>query len=489
MVNIDYAVGMSRRTAQETRELTVAIVGGGASGTLLAVQLLRQSAVSRIPLRIWLIDEHGRHGRGQAYATYHPWHLLNATAGRMSALPGEPQHLVAWASASASVPGQVTGETFLPRGSYGRYLLETLAAAQREARPTARLLRITSAVNAIRPRSRLRGARLLTSYGPLDADVIVLATGNAPAALPFDAPETAAVITDPWGPGALDQVTSGSGASHVVILGTGLTMADVALSISSARPGTTVHAISRHGLLPHVHPGDAQGPARSFWLPAISESAGPVRLTDLLWQIRQEISARPDSWHRVLEGLRPHVPALWSRMPDNDKRAFLRHIARYWEVHRHLMPPATAARLSAMRQTGQLIVHRGQVLAVHQRAGRLAVIIDNASDRTELDSDWLINAGGGTTDITVAASPLLRDLFSRGLARPDALRLGIDTDAAGTVLGADGRPSPFLHALGPPLRGLWYETTAIPEIRNQAAALAVQITKTNATRRYPRSAA
>jgi uncharacterized NAD(P)/FAD-binding protein YdhS len=480
---------MHRRDSQERRELTIAIVGGGASGTLLAVQLLRQSADSRTPLRIWLIDEHGRHGRGQAYATQHPSHLLNATAGRMSALPCAPQHLVAWATASAAGPGHVSQATFLPRGIYGRYLLETLAAAQRAAPPSSRLTWMTSAVTAIRPLARPGGARLYTSYGPLDADVIVLATGNVPAALPFDAPQTSAVITDPWRPAALDQVTSGSGSCRVVVVGTGLTMADVAIAITSARPGSIVHAVSRHGLLPRVHPGDTQGPRSSFWLPVLSPESGPVRLTDLLWQVRQEISASPDRWHQVMEGLRPHVPSLWSRMPDDDRRAFLRHVARYWDVHRHLMPPATAARITALRQSGQLVLHHGQVLAARHRAGRLTVLADTAGNRTELDADWLINGSGGTTDITATASPLLRDLFSRGLARPDPLRLGIETNPAGTVLGADGRPSTFLHALGPPLRGLWYETTAIPEIRNQAAALAEHIATTVGVSRSSGSAA
>ncbi len=480
---------MGRQDPQEDRELTVAIVGGGASGTLLAVSLLGQSARNQLPLRVWLIDEHGRHGRGLAYATLYPEHLMNATAGRMSALPNEPQHLVAWASTSEAVPGGVSRATFLPRQVYGRYLLETLAAAQRAALPDARLTLMTSAVTAVRPRSRRRSARLHTDYGSLDADVVVLATGNVPAALPFDAPDIDAVVTDPWRPEALDQVTRGSGACRVVIVGTGLTMVDLATAITRARPGSIVHAVSRHGLLPRVHPGDAEGRGKAFWLPAVSQGAAPVRLTDLLWQVRQEISARPDSWHEVIEGLRPYVPRLWSQLPDADRRAFLRHIARYWEVHRHLMPPATAARISALRQTGQLVVHQGNVLAACSRTGRLTILADTAGHPAELDADWLINGSGGTTDITAAASPLLQDLFSTGMARPDPLRLGIDTDPAGTVLGADGRPSRFLHALGPPLRGLWYETTAIPEIRSQAAALAEHITKIHMARRYPGSAA
>ena len=99
-----------------------------------------------------------------------------------------------------------------------------------------------------------------------------------------------------------------------------------------------------------------------------------------------------------------------------------------------------------------------------------------AGASTEHEAGWLVNATGPDADITRTGDPLLRDLFGRGLARPDPLRLGLDATPGGAVLDAAGRPSGTLFTLGPPLRGLWYETTAIPEIRTQAAALALRLT-------------
>jgi uncharacterized NAD(P)/FAD-binding protein YdhS len=469
--------------------LEVAVVGGGASGTLASVQLLRQAAAASVPLRVWLIDQDGRHGLGQAYSTTHADHLLNAVAAKMSALPGEPDHLLDWAR--DEVAGPVGPAAFLPRRVYGRYLRDTLAQAERAARPTARLTRITAEVTAIRPAAGPRAATLSLSDGELGADVVILATGNVPARLPFGVPESDRIITAPWLPGALDGILGEPGDS-VVVIGTGLTMLDLAIQITAAKPAARVLAVSRHGMLPRPHPGDAPDAARPAWLPAFSGTTGTVRLTDLTRQVRSAVAANPAGWHAVMEDLRPCVPGLWRAMPDRDRQVFLRSLARYWEVHRHLMPPATASRIAALRQTGQLTLHRGRVTSVRPptgRPGQLSVLIDAGHGTVELETDWLVNGIGGTTDVRATASPLLRDLFATGLAQPDSLGLGIDATARGEVISPDGRPAGFLYALGPPLRGLWYETTAIPEIAGQAAALGAQVIAGRPAVRRPGSAA
>jgi uncharacterized NAD(P)/FAD-binding protein YdhS len=115
-------------------------------------------------------------------------------------------------------------------------------------------------------------------------------------------------------------------------------------------------------------------------------------------------------------------------------------------------------------------------MAVTRARGGLRVRIDAAGTSTVYRAGWLVNATGPAADITRAGDPLLRDLIGRGLARPDPLRLGIDASPSGAVIDAAGRPSSTLFTLGPPLRGLRYETTAIPEIRVQAAALALRLT-------------
>jgi uncharacterized NAD(P)/FAD-binding protein YdhS len=162
----------------------------------------------------------------------------------------------------------------------------------------------------------------------------------------------------------------------------------------------------------------------------------------------------------------------WRRLSVPDQRLFLRHVARYWEVHRHRVPPATAQRVDQLRSAGRLSVLRGRVIAVADRPTGLCVRIEQGAQVTEIAAGWLINATGPAADVTATTDPLLRGLVDSGLARPDSLRLGFEADARGALLDVSGMPSDILVALGPPLRGQLYETTAIPEIRDQAAVLA-----------------
>ncbi len=451
----------------------VAIVGGGASGALTALQLLRQAARHRLALHIALIDRHDRHGLGQAYSTVSDAHLLNTIAGQMSALPDDPDHLIRWAG--------VAKETFLPRWIYGRYLRDALAEAEAQAPPGARLARIradiTSVVRRDRPDGvrldggRLDGVRLDGPDGWLDADLAVLAIGNLPGGLPFAAPVSHRVIGDPWYPGALDVVTDGE---PVLIVGTGLTMIDLATTISEQSPGSVIYAVSRHGLLPRPHPS-VPACGRSVSLPAVSADACPVRLAALMSDVRTAVAADPQRWPEVMAAIRHRSPALWRDLTDSDKRLFLRRLARYWEVHRHLVPPATMRTIDALAASGRLRVLTGRVTEAVAADGRFRVGIVRDSASREVSAGWIISASGAPADIADTRDPLLAGLFASGLARPDPLRLGLDATPEGAVIDQSGRASDTLLTLGPPLRGILYETTAIPEIRTQAAELANRI--------------
>jgi uncharacterized NAD(P)/FAD-binding protein YdhS len=462
------------------RAAVVAVIGGGASGTLAAAYLLRAAAAARVPLRVALIDRHGRHGLGQAYGTAHPAHLLNSPVGRMSAVAHDPGHLARWAAANG-----IEHEGFLPRAAFGRYLRELLADAERAAGPAATVSRISSDVVGLTDCGLHRRLRLhLAADGRIDADAAVLATGNQRPALPCPAPASPRYVADPWVPGALDGVCDGS---PVLVLGTGLTMMDVAIAVTGAHPGAVVHAVSRHALLPREHRCPPSDTARRPVLQALGDS--PVGLAGLIRCVRTAAAEAPDDWQAVVDAVRPHIPRLWQLLSPGDKRLFLRHAARYWEVHRHRVPPATARRIERLRSLGRLSVLRGRVVAVSEQREGLRVRIEQDAGAAEVTAGWLVNATGPGADVTAAPDPLWRGLLDGGLARPDPLRLGIEADAGGAVLDASGAPSDVLFTLGPPLRGQLYETTAFPEIRDQAAVLAGRLIAAVSSRSAPGSAA
>lgn len=439
---------------------TVVIVGGGASGALTAIHLLRLARTSGTPVAITLLDQHGRHALGQAYATTDPHHLLNTRADRMSALDGEPDHLLTWARSAGM---DVHGSSYLPRAIYGRYLREVLTAA--EDPPVRPLHRVTATAVALDGDHVVR----LADGRRIAADAVVLALGNrSPAPVPGLTAHPR-YIADPWAGGALAGIDDGA---PVLVLGTGLTMVDVALTVTRAHPGTVVYALSRHALLPRPH---LSVPAQPIPVPVPS---GSLRVADLLATVRRAVQESGD-WHGVMEGLRPHVQTLWRRLGPDERRLFLRRVARYWEIHRHRIPPASAAAIADLRARGRLRLLRGNLVQADPAADGLRIRADLDGTMTRLDVGWLVNATGPGADVT--SDPFLANLITAGVARPDILRLGLDAGPDGAVLDAAGRPSERLFALGPLLRGTLYETTAVPEIRAQAAALAPRLVEVAAS--------
>jgi uncharacterized NAD(P)/FAD-binding protein YdhS len=279
-------------------------------------------------------------------------------------------------------------------------------------------------------------------------------------------------VADPWAPGALDGTGDGR---PVIIVGTGLTMLDLAMTVTDAHPATVVHAVSRHALLPREHRG-APAPGQAPAPPLAGLADGPLRLAALVRQVRRAAAAHPGDWQDVIDVLRPQIPSLWQRLPAADQRLFLRRYARYWEVHRHRVPPVTAARIAGLRAAGRLTVRPGQIVAAGGGPDGVRVSVAHDGAVTVLEGGWLINGTGPAADVTAAADPLVRDLLATGLARPDQLRLGLDANPCGAVIDAAGRPGDRLFALGPPLRGTRYETTAVAEIACQAESLARHLT-------------
>lgn len=454
----------------------IAVVGGGASGTLTAVHLLRRLRGTTRAAQILLIDRDSRHGTGVAYSTVDGAHLLNSPLGRMSAVAGDPEHLRRWMTrlrGTSPDPGE-----FLPRALFGRYLRETLAEAEWTT-PHCRVRRVTAEVRGLRPTGH--GYTLEFAHGrSVSADLVVLATGNPPNRPLAVHGRPHRHIRDPWAPGALERLLAlPTGDGPVLVVGTGLTMVDLVLSLTGRAGGPPVLALSRHGLLPRAHPDPLPRP-RPTPLPP-----GPPTLAGLLRAVRTQIEADPPGWAGVVDGLRPLVPDLWAGLTEPERRRFLALLARTWEIHRHRMAPPVAAAIAAAQRNGRLTVQRGELVGAEARTDGVDVVIRRQGRLIRRSVPVLVNATGPDGDLVSTSDPLLRRSHAAGVLRPDRLRLGLDTDAHGRVRDAAGRPAERLFTLGPPLRGLHYESTAVPEIRDQAARLATTVTAALDTLIFP----
>jgi len=431
----------------------VAIVGGGACGTLVAVQLLRHA---RGPWRIALVERSGALARGLAYGPAESCHLLNVPAAGMSALPDDPGHFVRWSRAAP--------DAFVPRTVYGAYLEALLVEAHARAAPGISLqLLCGEAVSATVEDGAVRIA--LLEGGEIQARAAVLALGNlsgADLAVPDGGLyESGLYRRSPWERGALDGVPP---EAEVLLLGSGLTMVDAALALQRRGHRGTIHALSRHGLLPRVH-GDASGPAR----PRIG--ANGVR--GLLRALRAATRQGGD-WRPAFDALRPVTQRIWSRLSDAERRRFLRHLRAHWEVHRHRMAPEAGAAIARLRARGHLLVHAGRMQSFAIAGGSAVALYRPRGERRprELRAARVVNCTGPASSLAGARHPLVGSLLAQGLARPDALGMGFSTDRDGALLGgARG----LLFTLGSLRRGELWESTSIPELRSQARTVAERL--------------
>ncbi|MEU0438143.1 FAD/NAD(P)-binding protein [Streptomyces sp. NPDC006290] len=451
----------------------VAVVGAGAAGSLTAVQLMRQADRLGQTVGIWLIDPAGRTGPGVAYGTSDPRHLLNVPAGRMSAFPDDPGHFLRWLTDRN--PHAAPGD-FVPRQVYGQYLTDIVERTA-DACGHARLHRVRDEVVAVREQGSGPALRL-AGGGELQVDAAVLALGSLAPAQDWAGAElrgSGRFVADPWAPGALE---GPAGQGDVLLVGTGLTMVDLAATL--ARPDRVVYAVSRHGLLPQEHLPSAAPPAE-----APPDLDGTRGLDALRRSVRQHLSATRRAcgdWRPALDGLRPLTAALWQQLPAADRARFLDEDLRTWEVHRHRMAPATAATLRGLLTSGLLRTGAGKVAGAVPVDGAVEVAL---SDGTRLRVGAVVNCTGARTGPRATMDPLVRSVLERGYGRTGPAGLGLDTAGDGRLVPAAGAPALRLWTIGAARRGNLLETTAVPEIRAQAAEVAGNLLDVLTDRRTP----
>ena len=234
---------------------TVAVIGGGFSGLMTALHLLELPDGPRVRL----VERRAGVGRGAAYAARSAEHLLNVRASNMSAWPDTPGHFTAWLADKSEQP--IAG--FVSRARYGAYLQDLLKARTQNGE-AGRFLLDADAATGLKPSGDGWTVRMAMGRA-LSADAVVLSIGNLPPhpppALDAAAADHPAYVADPWSD-ALDRVPD---EGLAVLLGTSLTMVDVALRLARERPGLKLLAVSRRGLLPRRH--HAFGPDPSPWRP------------------------------------------------------------------------------------------------------------------------------------------------------------------------------------------------------------------------------
>ena len=438
-----------------TQRAQVAIIGAGFSGTMAAVQLARRG------IDIVLVGRGTQAGMGVAYSTEDAAHLLNIPAAKMSAWPDRPDDFVDAIAEEGFGP-----EDYVPRMLFGRYLRRIL---DESAVPLVEREAVAVARSADGWTVRLDDGRTI------EAAALVLALGNQPPdALLFarELPERL-FANDPWGAAGQEAIAAAvasaavkAGGGDVLVVGSGLSMIDVALSLDAAGHKGKLVAVSRRGQMPRVsRPLRREVPS--------SDSAPSGSLAELWHWVRQRTNVI--EWRDAVDSVRPRTHELWQSLSEIDQRRFMRHARPWWDVHRHRIAPQAGAIVERMINSGRMEVIGGRIRSLREMDGGIeAVLRRRGAPDADAPRQFAvgINCTGPLHAIRHTSDGVLRSLLDSGLAAPDRLGIGLAVDDEVRVIGAER-----LWAMGTLGKARYWEIIAVPDIRVQAEMVADAIAR------------
>ena len=454
----------------------IAIIGGGFTGLMSLANLLRFGNETDLPLHIVLIDRQPAIGEGIAYRTTDGRHLLNVSVGQMSAWPDRPEDFQDYAR---SKDPAVRPNDFLPRRVFGQYVRKTMLELAEVAGEHISAAVLRDEVTRMAPPLASSGWSIETSGGrSVHADLAILAVGHRPPHDPlangWSGPRTR-FVTDPWASLTLSQIGPDE---PVLLIGSGLTAVDVILTLNRPDRSAPILAISRRGLMPRAHLRQQEKAADlsglvDDWL----DPATVLTIRQLLSSVRRRIAAGKElgiEWQRIIDALRPVTSLLWDRIDGKERSRFLRHLRPFWEIHRHRMAPPVADTIDRLCREKTLKIDAGALVAAIADSEGVNVTFSHrgTSTRRKVRVSWVVNCTGPGAHNRHSTHHFLRPLLEAGALCNDQLSLGLLTDACGRAIDANGNAQTDLLVAGTLRKATLWESTAVPELRQQAQSVA-----------------
>lgn len=449
----------------------VAIIGGGFTGATAAWNL----ACGGHDLHVLVFEPRDRLGAGVAYDTDEPVHRINVPAARMSIDPEQPDDFANWLAetgyaatdADASTPD---GNLFPRRKAFGDYVGARLAPFVDSGGVRHVKARVTSLTRAD------DGWVLTSDDGAIHrADRVIIATSHpaptAPRLLAAMLEGHPRFIPDATLPNALAPIRP---SDTVLVVGNGLTSADVIASLINRGHRGQITSISRRGLRSRGHAAAPQAPFGDF-------TTRPIRSARLLTRRIREAIRQADifgvSWHAVLDAARGQGRTVWGNLPVAERLRLVRHLRPFWDVHRFRIAPQVEAALIEATERGQLETIAASIAAVSYNAGKIRAALKRAhsAGTTIRDFDAVIVTTGPAHNAIFDSQEYLTGLADAGLALADPVRLGLWCDEHSRVLDREGWPAPGLYVAGPLARGTFGELMGLPQVSEHAGDVAAEV--------------
>ncbi len=450
----------------------IAIIGGGFSGAVVALNLLRAKHLAAV---ITLFEPREILGAGLAYSAPDPTHRVNVPASRLLVLADEPNAFHEWLEVSGAL--QADAEAELPDGRryprravFGRYVDERLR--QEIGTPgAADFSHVQQAVTSVTQDG--------TGYvveaadgGVYAADIVVLAVSHpAPAILPVLRPLAAAerFIANPWG----EDIRRKIGADdRVLIIGTALSTADAVATLDAIGHQGNIVAISRRGLVSRQRRLHQNEPCGDF---SSRPSRTALKLLQKTRRAIREATASFSCWEAVIESVRAQGSVIWGALPLHERARFLRHLRPFWDVHRYQLAPQLGDIMTQQTKAGRLTIQAARITEVQQQDGRFHVTLNHKNTARHEIFDAIINCTGPDHAHVIENTPVLTSLAKAGLIHADPHRLGIDTDLDARALNNAGAPVRNLFVAGPLARASFGELMGLPQVTSHAALVAERV--------------
>jgi uncharacterized NAD(P)/FAD-binding protein YdhS len=467
----------------------VVVVGGGFSGVSFVIQCARRFPW---PATFTVVEPRAEPGRGIAFSAEHPAHRLNAPDAVHFLDPEKVDDFTRWVEETDALVRDpeamhADGTNYIRRGTFGEYVRDQFERTRDNNPSNSEIRHIVS--RAVKIEESKPGLEVTLETGErLSADIVVLATGNEPpATLPqLQAPVEShpAYVADPWKGDALGRIRPDE---EVLLIGSALTAADVVASLLSNCHTGRIDSVSRTGLLPARQPRpDAGRPVPTgaafssmFW-DRISrtnslfvEKHGQLdRVSEICRALRADIADAKKlglPWQGPFDDLRDSVRAVWSRLDNEEKRRFLRHLRRWYDAHRFRLPPQLERLLDEAVERGQLSFVTARVQNASIDSERLEVTLHERESGRDFTRSYgrVINCTGPSGRPNLSESPFIQALLASRLCRVHPTGLGFDVDDDCRALRADGERLPSLVFLGALTLGAFGEPLATPWIAAQ----------------------
>lgn len=460
----------------------IVIVGGGYSGAVLAWHL-HHAAPHRH--NIVFVEPRGEIGRGLAYDSQDPAHRINVPALKMNLDFDDEGHFEQWLIASgypARDPAAIVpGALFPTRAAFGDYVNAHIKQLGRA------ITHIKTKASAVVPEQD--GYRVVCENGDnIHADAVVLAVCHMPPQIPaslVSLQDRSRFIANPWQPEALRAIAP---EHRVLIVGTGLTMADIVASLDRQGHRGHITAVSRRGLRSQPHATSQMEPFGEF-------IQHPSRTTlSLLRRVRRtiaEASKKGFTWHPVLDQLRLQGTGIWRALPLRERAKLIHHLRPFWDTYRFRIAPQIDDVIRRRISEGRFAIHAASIRASTDQGSDISENSLTVDLRPRRSRNWepqafdaVVMATGPAHGTVFETNPLLRQISDAGLARSDPLNLGIDVDLQGRAIRRDGHVSGTLFVAGPLARGTFGELMGAPDLARHARNVAQYISAEVARSRH-----